>query len=555
MQINLPDIKQLLTDWYLLTLENPLYAGALVLSVWLLTVFFYTFRIYFLNKRQRVIEQAGVKVQGLLDEAQQQTKEGEEKLIAVTEQLEKEQRLATEFSVKADQRNQQIVENIKQLASQFNLSEQLVTSDKKPEPDFVWQQQDNIQMQLTERLQAESHEKKALQETYKQEKEQFSKQKTVIEHLQKTLDLQTGKSIQLEQDLNTQSGLLQQQKNEAEQELVDKLAALQAKHQSNVALLVNELSQQKEALDIAIKDKQIVATEIKAAVAPVIMGEQQELGAIDSSIGVPEQGIKNLFSKTTKPIDKSELELQVEEVVVEIPVPKVEELEEFEIAEPEAESEIEKIVEVVAPKASILESEEIDLEPNYTASNLGIAGKFKGLFGGKDKKSFDKSELERAVEVVAPKISVPDREEVDLEADYAVSNLDISGKFRGLFGGKDKKSFDKSELEKAVEVVAPKISVPEPEEVDLETGYTVSNLDISGKFKGLFGKKNKTPAVKPEPEQQAKVLAAEAPMLQTEEVIAEVRTPDPEEQEDAGPDYTESNLHLPSKLKKLFGKS
>ncbi len=47
MQTNLPDIKQLLTDWYLLTLENPLYAGALVISAWLITVFFYFLNQYF----------------------------------------------------------------------------------------------------------------------------------------------------------------------------------------------------------------------------------------------------------------------------------------------------------------------------------------------------------------------------------------------------------------------------------------------------------------------------------------------------------------------------
>ncbi|NOQ13701.1 MAG: hypothetical protein GQ583_04375, partial [Methyloprofundus sp.] len=145
MQTNLPDLKQLLTEWYLLTFENPLYAGALVLSAWLLTVLFYTIRIYFLNKRQRVIEQAGVKVQGLLDEAQQQNKESEEKLAVITEQAEKEQQLTLEFTAKADERNQQIVENIKQLASKFGLSEQLVASDEKPKSEFVWQQQDNIQ--------------------------------------------------------------------------------------------------------------------------------------------------------------------------------------------------------------------------------------------------------------------------------------------------------------------------------------------------------------------------------------------------------------------------
>jgi hypothetical protein len=46
MPTNLPEIKQLLADWYLLALDNALFVGALVISVWVLVAILYNFKMF-----------------------------------------------------------------------------------------------------------------------------------------------------------------------------------------------------------------------------------------------------------------------------------------------------------------------------------------------------------------------------------------------------------------------------------------------------------------------------------------------------------------------------
>ncbi len=54
MQTTMPFLNNLLAEWYQLTLDNALYAISLAVSVWLLTAIFYSLRIGFLNRRNRL---------------------------------------------------------------------------------------------------------------------------------------------------------------------------------------------------------------------------------------------------------------------------------------------------------------------------------------------------------------------------------------------------------------------------------------------------------------------------------------------------------------------
>lgn len=562
MQTNLPDFKQLLADWYLLTLENPLYTGVIVLSVWVLTVFYYVIKNSFLNKKMRAVEQVTIDIQGKLDETRELNQHNEEKLTEMTEQLAEEQQLAAEYAARTDDRNQQIVENIKQLASKFNLSEQLVASDEKPKVEFVWQQQDNIQMQLSDRLLAESQEKNTLQNTYNQEKEQFSKQKALIEQLQKTLDGQTSKTEQLERDLGTQKLIQQQQKNQLEQKVAAAVSDIQAKHELAVAALVSEIEQQKASFLATAEAKQVVETEAlpEVSVSQVISEEVSQVQESALEAEVKQEELKASIEAETELVDEivaQEPEPEPEPEVLGQPIPPVVEevLEEpdytqsslditdkfkslFAKANKQADqAEAERQPEVIELKEPVPIVEEVEEEPDYTQSNLDIAGKFKGLFG----KGKENTESGQQAEVLAGS------ESIEPEPDYSESNLDISGKFKNLFG-KGNKQVDKAEVEQQSEAIEIKEPAPAVEEAEDEPDYTQSKLDITGKFKGLFAK-GKEKAEKIEPKLQAEVPAAEVTLVEAERL-----EPGPEEQA-FEPDYTKSNFHVPTKFKKLFGKS
>lgn len=436
MQTNQPDITQLLTDWFQLTQENSLYAGFLLLCGFILAVIFYSIRIYFLKKQHGVTEQAGIKLQSQLDETLQLNTLSEEKFNVVVDQLTEEQQINSAFVAKVEGRNQTIIENIKELASKFNLSEELVAPGGKPKTEFVWKQQDNIQLQLTQRLQAVDDEKNTLQQIYDQEKVQFSKQNSQIKQLQKTLDLQTSKATQLEQDLSVQKQQQQQLKSEAEQILADKLSALQAKHDLEKA--TNNYDEEApiipiEKSDVVINESRLVepepadieeisAPEEETSISPESEGEQEELEPdyTESSLDITGK-FKSLFSKSKKQMD---------------------------------EPGIQEHSETLASGETIPEAGE---EIQDTKSNLDIAGKFKGLFA-KKKKQAEEIAVEEIIPAVAEEL-IDDKPEIDpvipepsVEADsveeakesesdeqvyvpdYEKSNFSLPGKLKKLFG-------------------------------------------------------------------------------------------------------------------------
>ncbi|OYV18382.1 MAG: hypothetical protein CG441_1141, partial [Methylococcaceae bacterium NSM2-1] len=72
METYLPIIKTTLSDWFQLTLNNPLYAAALAIVVWLLTAIIYSIKISSLKKINTASEKARLEMQNNLKTAQQQ---------------------------------------------------------------------------------------------------------------------------------------------------------------------------------------------------------------------------------------------------------------------------------------------------------------------------------------------------------------------------------------------------------------------------------------------------------------------------------------------------
>jgi hypothetical protein len=287
------------------------------------------------------------------------------------------------------------------------------------------------------------------------------------------------------------------------------------------------------------------------------------------------------FMNMGKPVEDSSE--SIESSIEEAPQPEPESEPEIIVPEPGAEVLIvnEPIPEPVA--------EAVSVEPEYAKSNLDIAGKFKGLFGKSKKAAVDAVpeivEPEKA-DVLMDEEPVQEQElaaSVATAPDYDKSNLDLSGKFKGLFGKSKKAAVDVASAISTEEVIVTE-SVQEPEEtISTVPDYNKSNVDISGKFKGLFGKSKKaevddkadsaaevlTEVVEEveaektgsaiagkmrgmfgqakktavvEPVESADVLIVEKPQPEVEDVVVE-------------PDYGESNIKMPKVFKGLFGKN
>lgn len=459
MQTNLLEIEEILSNWYLLTAENPLYAGALALVVWLLAMVFYNIKILFLKKRQKASDIANAELQSQLENAEQQVKRSAEQLAVNAEQMEKDQQWAAEFGASVGERNQKIVADIKALAKQFNLSEQLITSDKDMKAEFIWQQQDNILMQLTESLVAEQQEKKALLAAHEQEMAQITEKESLIGTLQTTLDMQTKQFAQLEQSFEAQKALQQQQQQEVQEQLTRTLA----KHQIDFSQLIEDLKKQPQVTpvestqnnegtavdDASQQDDAVIATDKTEAQAnepePAVVSEDETVAVEETSAG---QRFMNLGAPQQAAVSTEEASLEQD---IKLPEAEAEaEADDTSSMSHEPEAVIDQPKETIhtfnMESAQLPETEEERAtEPSYTESNIKVPGKIKSLLG-KFKKTTTKVEPEQRVEAV--KIEEPEQEEsidVELESepeskpDYLASNVKIPAKVKNLFGKFSKK--------------------------------------------------------------------------------------------------------------------
>ncbi len=226
MQSYLPLIQAMLSEWYLFTLNNALYAGALASAVWLLTAILYSIRIASIKSSKAAIEKAGI---ARLNAEQKQLKISQEDLAEAVLQMEQahaNSQIKTQQFLTLEQliyqRNKQIADIIQTLATSFDLGERPLLASEDVKADLLWQQHAKVISQLIERLRTEQQAKIELQKTCQAETVKLAEKERLFEALQSTLTTHTQQLSKLEQMLEAQKSILQQQDN-AQQVLSDSL--------------------------------------------------------------------------------------------------------------------------------------------------------------------------------------------------------------------------------------------------------------------------------------------------------------------------------------------
>jgi len=226
MQSYLPLIEAMLSEWYLFTLNNPLYAAALATAVWLLTAILYSIRIAAIKRGNAASEKAGIEN---LAAVQQQLQHSQEALAETTLQMEKAASAAQDETQRAltleqliYQRNKQIAETIQTLATSFDLGERPLLATEDVKADLLWQQHAKVITQLIDRLRIEQQAKTELQQTCQAETAKLTEKERLLEALHTTLATHASQLSKLEQSLAEQQAILQQQDN-AQQALSDTL--------------------------------------------------------------------------------------------------------------------------------------------------------------------------------------------------------------------------------------------------------------------------------------------------------------------------------------------
>ena len=217
METYLPIIKALLSEWYLFTLDNAMYAAALAIAVWLLTAMLYSIRIASLKRGTSVNEK---KSREDLNAVQQHLQHTQEELASTIEQMEEAQGAVQNETQRAlaleqliYQRNQQIAGIIQSLATSFDLGERPLLASEDVKADALWQQHDKVIMFVTERLRTALQAKIELQQTCQEETAKLAEKDALLDVLQTTLATHTNQLSKLEQAVEEQKTKLQQQDN------------------------------------------------------------------------------------------------------------------------------------------------------------------------------------------------------------------------------------------------------------------------------------------------------------------------------------------------------
>ncbi|MFZ2169805.1 MAG: hypothetical protein WAW61_09235, partial [Methylococcaceae bacterium] len=393
METYLPIIKTLLSDWFQLTLDNPLYAAALATVVWLLTAIVYSIKIAFLKKKNIASEKARIDLQNNLNTAQQQMQLMQEQLAANTGQMEKAQHLAQNETERAagleeqiSQRNKQIAGIIQSMATSFDLGERPLPVTEDIKAEGLWQQHDRVIALLTSRLRSEQQAKTELQQTYQAETAKRAEKEALIETLQTTLVNQANQVAKLEQMLEEQKSLLLQQQDKAQQELSQTLE----EHLTELARLT-ELEQQ--ALDLVNTRQQLTQLEEKLNVKDVLITQLEK----------------------NKPDDQVKVQ----------PQPAVIKQQE------ETLIELKQIDEEVPATASDIGQQPVTPVKEQTS---GVTGKLKGLFG-KTKQEPITTEPE-SVKIKQDEPKIQPAPPLELEKKSVSAAKGQFGKLKNLFGSK-----------------------------------------------------------------------------------------------------------------------
>jgi hypothetical protein len=341
METYLHITQAILSDWLQQILDDPFYAGALAIGVFMLTAMLYSIRVASLKKINVATEKALIEMQNNLNSAQQKMQLMQEELTANTAQMQKDQHLAQKEAARAEQleeqlmqRNQQVAGIIQSLHTSFDLGERPVPLLGDIKAEGLWQQHDRVITLLTTRLRSEQQAKIELQQSCQAETVKRAEKEALLETLQTTLATQTGKLFKLEQTLEEQKSILQEQQDKAQRILSQTLE----KHLAELARLP-ELEQQ--ALELVNTQQHLTQLEEKLNAKDALISQLEKDKSVEQiKVQAQPAPLKQEKTKTIIELAKTEAEI------------------------PSAPSDI----------------EQQSLSPIKEQAG-GIAGKLKGLFG------------------------------------------------------------------------------------------------------------------------------------------------------------------------------
>jgi hypothetical protein len=399
VQTYLPLIKALLSEWYLFTLNNPLYAAVLAITVWLLTAIFYSIRIAAIKRSKVANEKAAAKN---FDDMQQQLQLIQEELASTAEQMENAQSVAEDESQRAQaleqliyQRNQHIAGTIQTLATSFDLGERPQIASEDVKSDSLWQQHDKVILQLVERLRTEQQAKTELQQTCQTATVQLAEKESLLNTLQSTLANHTNLLAKLEQALDEQKSMLLQQ-NSSQQALSDTLKNFQAAPVVAPSPVETKVEPKPEPSSVtAVRQQpapvaspapeapQAAQPAPAAEPAPAIQpapAEQPSRFIQPAPVAQTEQITQQPQATVTRPIEQAPIETPVASVraiEAEIPSETVRAIEEEEeLLDWVLDENLQPVLRTKPPVAS-------DTQKQATAPAKGSIGKIKTLFGKK----------------------------------------------------------------------------------------------------------------------------------------------------------------------------
>lgn len=445
MQTQLLEIKELLSVWYLVVLENKIFVTALVVAVWICFSILYSIRSYFLKKKIKVTEQKSNGLQEQLNSAEQKIKANDVILATAEQQMEEEQQATVEFNKKISERHQQVVEKIREVARNFDLSEQLVGSSDSIANEVIWQQQDNMVSQLTEKLTAEKNVTSALQVAHKEEvnrmvaadstagivKEGLEELTNQISKLQLSALEQSKLQDELKSELHGQL-IASLEKNQAE--IVELISAVPVKDSDNNVTEDAQPEPKIEAVEvptfveIEAKVVQEKTTEAKPTVAPALtpaVVSEPEHAKIDIPTApivtdkIPEKSVESIIpTAVTAPAPAPEV---VDEVQ------KVPELKQEKLKKVKKKTEKSKTKKILGFTQSLFSTKGLKEMPKQAVAPVEEVKQEEPVAAAKNTAGVIEDAVERSEPVKLKK------------SDYnGGKNIDLKGRFKGLLSRKKK---------------------------------------------------------------------------------------------------------------------
>ncbi|MCK9605834.1 MAG: hypothetical protein M0R33_05215 [Methylomonas sp.] len=439
-----PYFKELLQQWYQLTLHNQEYALCLAISVWLLTAIFYSIRIGFLKRGAATILKAKQETQAGLDEAKQQLEalrqqltEATELKLAAEQAAQAESHRAANIELRLNKSNQQLAGSLVNLVDCFelNLHNLPVADAENLLPEY-----EAVIARVADRFQNEQQAKTQLQLSMHAETAKLAEKEMLISSLENRLDSQTQQLAklelavekyeaaqkQLEQDKLQLALELQNRHAEAlRQQAYEKPAAAAVVTHAPIHAVIEQTAEPIKPTEVAEKLPETAPIESEVKPEPALITPKPQAAAsepVAASAKAPTvkkakpaagNKMKGLFGRAMDKISKMDEKLGSPSKVTTEPEP-----EKTDVLEPRAAAEVVEKTETVEPAKKIQQDK-------------GINDKLSGLFGGFKKSAPTKAEKVETEQ--APTAAVVQETNDDAEKSAGKEKKVASG-LSGLFG-------------------------------------------------------------------------------------------------------------------------